>query len=537
MNKRLVSLVLCLAMMATMLVGCSSNEEATTATTAAPAGNNTTTAAPSTEAPAAESTNLVIPSASCISNLNPLLETMKEGVIMLNPMYDPLYVIDVNETRYYLAESYEVSDDGMEVTVKLRDGMKWHDGEAITADDMIFTMDVIADTNNGAGGANIVFLNDTVVGYEKVDDLTVKITLPSASASYTDLLGALTIIPEHVYGGNTNIVGVEANMKGVGSGAYKLKEFVQDQHLVVEKFDDYFLGAPSIDTITFKIISDLSAQEIALANGEINFLELANSMAVAKYSSDSNYKVVQYPEGRVNYMAVNSFCPTFEDPRVLEAVFAAINKDEIIAGAYGEGMAVPANAILGNVTTFYNKDFKGYEQDIEKAKALVAEAGLDKKPMKLYFNSERVYMKETAQIIQQQLKNVGITLEVTPIESAGFFEKVFGTDSDSEFYLNGYGQIGDPDKTVYGMFNGTWGVNLKTTDELTALWTEARSTFDPAKRQELYNKIEQLTKDEMVAYPIAYPNYVFVTTADVEGTDTITRTPVFEDFTQLSIVK
>jgi len=536
MNKRLVSLVLCLAMMATMLVGCSSKEEATTATTAAPAGNNTTTAAPSTEA-TAEPTNLVIPSASCISNLNPLLETMKEGVLMLNPMYDPLYVIDVNETRYYLAESYEVSGDGMEITVKLRDGMKWHDGEAITADDMIFTMDVIADTNNGAAGANIVFLNDTVVGYEKVDDLTVKITLPSASASYTDLLGALTIIPEHVYGGNTNIVGVEANMKGVGSGAYKLKEFVQDQHLVVEKFDDYFLGAPSIDTITFKIISDLSAQEIALANGEINFLELANSMAVAKYSSDSNYKVVQYPEGRVNFLAANAFCPTFEDPRVLEAVYAAISKEEIIAGAYGEGMAVPANGILGNVTTFYNKDFKGYEQDIEKAKALVAEAGLDKKPMKLYFNSERVYMKETAQIIQQQLKNVGITLEVTPIESAGFFEKVFGTDSDYEFYLNGYGQIGDPDKTVYGMFNGTWGVNLKTTDELSALWTEARSTFDPAKRQELYNKIEQLTKDEMVAYPIAYPNYVFVTTADVEGTDAITRTPVFEDFTQLSIVK
>ena len=535
MNKRLISLMLCLVMALSMFAGCSSKEEATTATTAAPAGE-ATTAAPTTEAPA-EPTNLVIPSASCISNLNPLLETMKEGVLMLNPMYDPLYVIDVNETRYYLAESYEVSEDGMEITVKLRDGMKWHDGEAITADDMIFTMDVIADTNNGAAGANIVFLNDTVVGYEKIDDLTVKITLPSASASYTDLLGALTIIPEHVFGGNTNIVGVDANMKGVGSGAYKLKEFVQDQHLVVEKFDEYFLGEAQVDTITFKIISDLSAQEIALANGEINFLELANSMAVAKYSSDANYNVVQYPEGRVNFLAANAFCPTFEDPRVLEAVFAAISKEEIIAGAYGEGMAVPANGILGNVTTFYNKDFKGYEQDIEKAKALVAEAGLDKKPMKLYFNSERVYMKETAQIIQQQLKNVGITLEVTPIESAGFFEKVFGTDADYEFYLNGYGQIGDPDKTVYGMFNGTWGCNLKTTDELTALWTEARSTFDTAKRQELYDKIEQLTKDEYVAYPIAYPNYVFVTTADVEGTDTITRTPVFEDFTQLSIAK
>ena len=86
----------------------------------------------------------------------------------------------------------------MQITVKLKEGLKWHDGEAITADDMIFTMDVCSDTNNGAGGTNIVILNDQPVKYEKVDDLTVKVTLPMASASYADLLGGLTLIPEHV---------------------------------------------------------------------------------------------------------------------------------------------------------------------------------------------------------------------------------------------------------------------------------------------------------------------------------------------------
>ena len=106
---------------------------------------------------------------------------------MLNPMYDPLWVKHVDEIRYYLAESYTVSEDGLEVTVKLRDGMKWHDGEAITADDLIFTLDVCSDTNNGAGGTNVVIIGEEKVTYEKVDELTVKITTPTASASYAEL--------------------------------------------------------------------------------------------------------------------------------------------------------------------------------------------------------------------------------------------------------------------------------------------------------------------------------------------------------------
>lgn len=454
---------------------------------------------------------------------------------MLNPLYDPLWVKDVDVIRYYLAESYTVSEDGKEVTLKLRDGMKWHDGEPITADDVIFTLDVCSDTNNGASGTNIVIVGNEPVTYEKIDDLTVKVTTPAPSASYPELLGTLIVIPKHAFGGNTNIVGAEANMKGIGSGAYKLKEFVQDQYLVVEKFDDYFLGAPSIDTITYKIISDTAAQEVALMNGEVNLIELANSMAVAKYANDPNYNVVQYPEGRVNYLAFNKFNENMQNPKVRECIIAALNQDEIIAGAYGDGMAVPANSVLSNANTFYDASVKGYKQDLEKAKALVAELGLDKKPMTLYFNSERVYMAETAQIIQQQLKNVGITLNVTPVESAGFFEIVFADGGDYEMYLNGYGAQRDPDDVVYGMYNGIWGCNLGISDELAAKWNEARTVFSDSERAALYKEIQEMTVAEMTCYPIAYPNYVFVTTANIKGADTIAKYPIFEDFTALTM--
>ncbi len=540
MRKRLLSFALCAAMALTAMTGCGAKTEDTAASSkgaetgseAAKAGEEETEAAREADG---EEKGLVIPSASCVANLNPLLESYKEGVIMLNPLYDPLYVIDVNETRYYLAESYEVSEDGTSVTLKLKDGLKWHDGEPITADDVIFTMDVNADTNNGAGNTNVVILNDQPVKYEKVDDLTVKITLPMASASYPALLGELTLIPEHVYGGNTSIVGAEANMSGIGSGPYKLREFKQDQYLILEKNEDYYMGAPDIDTVTFRIISDISAQEVALMNGEINLMELSSAPAVAKYSEDPNYTVVMYPEGRVNYLAVNKFCETVQDPKVVEAVFAALDAQEIIDGAYGEGMAVPANTVLSNMTTFYDESVEGYSQDIEKAKQLAAETGIEGSTMTLYFNSERAYMKESAQVIQQQLKNVGINLEVIPLESTGFFEKVFGTDGDYEFYLNGYAAVGDPDTVVAGMYDGTWGVNLAVSDELLGLWQEARSVFTEDERAAIYKEIQEKTKEEMSCYPIAYPNYVFVTTGNVKGADTIKRTPIFEDYTKLTI--
>ena len=543
MRKKTLSALLCTVAAMAGLTGCGGDNKETAA---APAEGNTTAAVTEAAKTEAETTaavqteaggekNLVMPSASCVANLNPLLEGYKEAA-MLNPIYDPLYVIDVNETRYYLADSYEVSEDGMQITVKLKEGLKWHDGEAITADDMIFTMDVCSDTNNGAGGTNIVILNDQPVKYEKVDDLTVKVTLPMASASYADLLGSLTLIPEHVFEGNPSVVSAgEANMKGIGSGPYKVTEFKQDEYLLLEKYEDYYMGAPSIDKVTFRIISDLSAQEVALMNGEVNFMELANAPAVAKYEADPNFTVVKYPEGRVNYLAVNKFCETVQDPKVVEAVFAALNRDEIIAGAYGDGMAESANSIFSNVNTFYDPSVEGYTQDVEKAKQLVKETGLDSKTLTLYFNSERVYMKESAQIIQQQLKNVGINLEVIPLESAGFFEKVFGTDGDYEFYLNGYGAVGDPDQVVAGMYDGTWGVNLAVSDEVSQLWKDARTVYTPEERAAIYKQIQIQTRDELTCYPIAYPNYVFVTTSNIKGADTIKRTPVFEDYTKLTM--
>lgn len=532
MKKRNVLLTLCTAAALAALTACGGSN--TAATSAAASSEAAATVAAENTGTQAAGGELVIPVTSSIKKLNPLLESYKEGWIMLNGIFDKLYYMDVNETRYYLADSFEMNDDNSELTVKLKEGLTWHDGEPITADDIIFTLDCCADTNNGTGDSNLVYMGEEPIKYEKVDDLTVKMTLPSPSASYSEIFGKVKIIPKHVYNGDTSIVEAEGNLSGIGSGPYKVTEFVEDQYLICEPYENYYRGVPNMSKVTYRIMG-ADTQEVALMNGEINFMELSNAQAVAKYSADANYSVVQYPEGRVNYMAFNKYSSTWDNADAKKAVSLALNREEIIAGAYGEGMAEPANSIFSNVNLYYDADCEPIEQNVEEAKKLAEESGLTGKTLKLYYNADRIYMKETALIIQQELKAIDVNVDVQPVENSGFFEIVFADGGDYDLYLNGYGATGDPDNVVAGMYNGTWGINLDVPEETLALWDEGRATSDQTKRAEIYKELQAKAVEDMSVYTIAYPNYVFATSANVKGTDTLKTTPVFEDYMKLSV--
>lgn len=535
MKKRLLSLLLCVTMTAAMLAGCggSSDEANTDTNTEVITGEDTGEDTGETESTGGGT--LVMPVSATVTSLNRLLESMAEGWFQLAGYADELYFVDKNETRFYLAESCEISEDGLTYTVKLRDNLKWHDGEAITADDIVFTVNCVADTNNGASFTNVAYVGDGAVTVAKVDDLTVTFTLPEVSASYYELLGKLVPIPEHAFGGNTDIVSAEANLTDIGSGPYKITEFNNGESLVLEKFEDYYGDAPQIDTIVYKVIGDSSAQEVAFQNGEINYLALSSDVAAAKYKTTENVSVYELPEGRVNYMAWNKYCATWENPDAVKAVFLALNQDEIVKGVYGDSMAVAANTIFSNQNLFHDESIQGYSQDLEKAKELAESSGLAGKTIKLYYNADRIYMKETALIIQQQLKAIDVNLEVEGVESSAFFGIVFTDQADYELYLNGYGATGDPDSVVSGMFNGTWGINVDTSEEILDLFVKGSATTDEAERQAIYSELQQKAVEQYLIYPIAYPNYCFAAVSNVQGLDYYTTTPVFEDYTKLSI--
>lgn len=518
MKKKIASVMLCVTLTAAMLMGCGGNSSDSKTSGSTDAAKN----------------SIVMPVSATVTSLNGDLETMAEGTFQLAPYQDELYYTAPDETRWYLAESCDVSEDGLEYTLKLKDNLKWHDGEQITADDVIFTFDVNANTDNGAGFTNVVFIGENQVKAEKIDNLTVKFTLPQPSASYYEVLGKLILIPAHAFDGNTDIASAEANLTDIGSGPYKLVEFKDGESLVLEKFEDYYGDAPQIDRITFKVISDPSAQEVAFKNGEINFLTVSSDETAAEMKGTDGVAVHTLREGRVKFLAWNKYCATWENRDAVKAVFMALNQDEIVKGAYGDSMGIPANSVFSCQNLFYDESITAYEQNLDEAKKLAEDTGLAGKTITLYYNTDRTYMEATALLIQEQLKAIDVNVDIKGIDANGFFDVVFTDKDDYELYLNEYGTTGDPDNVVAGMFDGTWGNNIDTPQEILDLFVKARETVDTDERAAIYKELQQKAKDAYLIYPIAYPNYVFATSDTLEGTETYTTTPVFEDYTKLS---
>ena len=470
--------------------------------------------------------DIIAANSSDIQSMDPAAGVDSPSAILNKHIYNGLTKIDENkEVVGDLAESFEMVDD-VTYKFKLREGVKFHNGEELKASDVKFTLERCKTMPKAMSNASAI----DHVTVEGDYDLTVHLNKPYPSLQYILNDTSMKILSEKA----VTEAGESYGENPVGTGPFKFKEWVPNDHWTLERFDDYFDGPAEAASITMRIIPEGSARCIALETGEIDLTINVDPTDAVNIESNPDLMLESHPSSSVEYLALNTQKEALSDVRVRQAIAYALNRQEFV-DTIVEGRGEVANSFIAKTIPGWNEDLEPYPQDVEKAKALVAEAGLEGKTMTLYFNSERVYMKETAQIIQQQLKNVGITLDVIPLESAGFFEKVFGTDSDYEFYLNGYGANGDPDNVIYGMFNGIWGVNLAISDELAAKWSDARSVFTDEERAALYKEIQEMTRDELTCYPIAYPNYVFVTTSNIKGTDTIKRTPIFEDYTKLTM--
>ena len=537
-KKRLLTLTLTLGLLGTALAGCS---QPASEPSGSPSASGTPEVSPTVSASEEGTTGekvdggtLIMCEPTDISSLNILYETGDEGMTMLKPVYDPLYVVSKDGVRYYLAESHEVSEDGLTITVKLRENLKWHDGVPITTEDVLWYFEMKSNPDNNASSGTKV--NGEPVQVAAVDEYTFTVTLPSVSASYEATLGNLKLLPKHVYEDTPVLVGAEINStSGVGSGPFKVKEWNKGESLVLERFDDYYRGPASLESVVFKIIPNASTEEISFQNGELSVLRLTTQDMLEKYSNDPNYSVYTLTEGRINYMGFNSNSPLTSDPKVREAICLALNVDEIIAGAYGSTELAPAAKTVFCPSNLYYSDVEGYSQDLDRARELIAEAGVAGETFRLVYNSSRENMENCALMIQQQLKAVDLNVEIQGYETQGFFDVFFYTDvGDWELGLNGYSTNGDNQGDEY-MFSleGFLSKNICSTDEIAALWNEGDATTDPEERAAIYKEIQEQIRDVYTMFPISSPNFVVATDKRLKGVDAIDMVPLFEDYLNL----
>ena len=558
MKRRVIAFLLAMTMTVSMAACGSSSTSEETAETQTTTSTETETAeeTEATEETAEESTEsseggtFIVPiNSSSITSLTPYsIYGSDDGQMAANPCYDSLFIVSSTGTRWYLAESLEAtSDDGCHYRMKLTDGALWHDGEPITADDVVYTVNVLLDpSNTGSQSQYVVYDGDPIASVEKVDDLTVDITLAKPYSAFESEFGRIKLLPEHVFGGQTCIKDMteELNM-AIGSGPFKLKEYNEGESIVYERFDDYYRGAASLDQVVIKMMPDLSAQEAALQAGEISMMRVTSQTKLDKYKADDNYTVYSIPEGRLNYLTFNYQCDIWKNEDARKAVCLALNVDEIIMGAYGsEELAVAATNFCSPENLYYNDEMEGYQQDLEEAKRLAEESGLTDMTLNYIYFSARPNMKETAQIVQQQLKQIGVEVNIQAYDTSEFFAHLFAAwrggktteDTSWDLATNGMDSLNADPATKMSSWKGDLIQNgFYMSEETSALWEKAAQSIDLTEREELYKQLQVQMNEDYSLYPMANTNYVMVARKEFKGLDAIEKYPVFEDYTQITM--
>jgi|TARA_B110000238_G_scaffold199684_1_gene247377 peptide/nickel transport system substrate-binding protein len=449
--------------------------------------------------------------ATNVRNLNPAVQS---GIVTGYPgaqlFAAPLRYDEDWTPQPYLAKSWDVSDDGLTVTLNLVDNAVFHDGVPITSEDVAFSVDTI----KAHHPFKSMFAPVTSVGTPDAHTAVLNLSKPHPALMLAMSGQLMAIIPKHIYGDGQNPKTHPRNTENVvGSGPFKLVEYKSGEHVILERFDDFFIeGRPYLDKIVMRIITDPAARAIAYENGEIhmgafeslpriiNRLKKVDNLTV----TDEGYGGI----GPLDWLAMNTTKGPLKDVRVRKAIAYAVDKN-FIHKALMEGTASNSLTGIHPDSPFYNDNVEGYDLDLDKSRALLDEAGF---PMSgdSRFNLTIDFgwpgVKPQVEYVKAALKKVGIAVEVRasadfPTWAARMGKMDYDMSWDTVF------NWGDPVIGVHrtysssniakGVWSNTQGYSNARVDELMEM---AAVETDAAKRTALYAEFQKIIADEVPVY-------------------------------------
>ena len=401
-SRRAASLLSLLVVAGLALSACGPKQDPT------PPGNNggaqNEQPAPSTGQPAVGGNlNLVLEKEP--DSFNSILYTTAYGAEIVTQLYATLFEFNEKyEPTPYVAESWEMSEDQLTLSIKIREGIKFTDGTDLDAEDVAFTLEAIMHPDYT--GARASSLRD-VESIEVVDKHNLKIHLKKPSAPLLTNIN-YGILSKEAFEGYSiaEMEKAPASMDApVGAGPYKLKEYVRGQYVVMERNPDWFMseqygGAPFIETLTFKIIPDSQTALAALQNGEIDRLTPeASDVAMLETQFADKLTAYNWDRNGFGYMTLNNSKAPLDDKRVRQALTLGLDREAIITGVLEDRATIPPGPIPP-ISWAYDDSIEVLERDVEKAKQLLEEAGFvmnestgiyerDGEPLKLTFFAGR----------------------------------------------------------------------------------------------------------------------------------------------------
>jgi peptide/nickel transport system substrate-binding protein len=438
------------------------------------------------------------------ATLDPHLSGSKVDRQVYHNLYDPLVILDDKlGIQPNLAESWQ-NPDPKTLVLKLRSGVKFHDGTDLNAEAVKVNFDRMA-----GGEPKSVRKGEVanVASTDVVDALTVRLNLkqPDSTllAALTDRAGMM-ISPAALKKLGPDL---ERNAAGAGTGPFEFVEWVKDDHLTLKRFDGYWnKDTPYLDQIRYRPIPDDTVKLQSLQAGEIDVMDYLAPRNVALAKGDSSLVVVDVPSLAAFWYMLNTTRPPFDNKALRQAVLYAIDNEAIVKGVW-LGVGVPSNGPISPSSWAYDDTIKPVKRDLDKAKAKLAEAGMPG-GFTFSFNIDNTPLGiQEAEVVKAQLAEAGITMDVNVVDGA----RLLAEGNGKTFQASSYAWSGrpDPDGNTFQFFHTTPGTSLNwsgfSNTQVDELLEQTRIVSDHAERKKLYSQIIQVLREEAPVVFIIHP--------------------------------
>jgi len=488
-----------------------------------------------TEAPAAGPAVVRVGWAGSPDTLNPGMAILVEAYTIFELVYDSMYDLNLdNSFTLTIADSVERSDDGLTYTYKIKDGLTWHDGEPMTAEDVAWTYNLYKDT------PEYPYLNGYYTPYFEsitaTENNEVVLTLTEAIPNIESQLVFLYILPQHVWEGVDKIE--YENTEMIGSGPFKMAEYSQNEFVRLTANKDYFLTPPKVDEVIFQTFENQDALVQAIKTGQVDMVTEMPNTAVAALRADENVEVVvgaplapgvsdiifnQVGEGNCPTDA-GGLCtghPALQDRNFRLALAHATNKQQLI-DVILLGLGTPGLTLIPDgLGVWYNDTLQDYEYDVEKAKQILDDAGYvdadgdnvrdmpdGSRPLHFRLNwpSDSIDAPRMAEMLSQMWGELGITLEMQAVDPDALTAQCCPA-FDFDIMLWGWSSDPDPSALLYvytteAIPTGSSETGYSNTayDEL---YAQQQVELDFETRNELVWEMQKIVHDDVV-YIIPY---------------------------------
>jgi peptide/nickel transport system substrate-binding protein len=437
--------------------------------------------------------------------------------VVIEQVYSTLMLLDPEANPIPgLAESYEISEDGLEYTFKLRDGVTFHNGDPLTAEDVKFSFDRLRAPDSGYSYGSQV---ETIEEVEVVDSLSVKFKLSQRTGPFLIYMAfpGSSIVPKNLVES-----GHDLNAQPVGSGPFKFVSYQPRTAIKFERNESYWEeGKPYFDAMEYRIISDITALTNAVMSGVVNFSNEIPPKDWATIQSNPDLVGKTIEGSRYYWLLPNNKHPPLDNPKVRQAIAHAIDRQAIVNGAFF-GQATP---IQGGVIPEWNWGYADLQYfaptgNPEKAKELLAEAGHpDGFDTSMTIASSFPAMVAMAPIIQANLQAAGINAEIGTMEIPRYWDEVWSTSNFDITTMYWLSPLADPDDFVTNNYKCGMAINVQKScsEAMDAILAEAKAAPTEDERKALYREMQELSLEEMGIVPLVNGWILIAHTSDLQN--------------------